>query len=86
MNIEIKDLITLSDNNKYVVCSKTNYQDNEYLYLIDFNNNENIKFGMIKTQDEKVSIVEIENPDLIKILLPLFLNGAKDILEALEEQ
>ena len=24
----MKDVITLSDNNKYVVCSKTNYQNN----------------------------------------------------------
>ena len=84
--IDMKDVITLSDNNKYVVCSKTNYESSDYLYLIDIVDNTNIKFGMEKIQGEQISIVEIENPELIQTLLPLFFNEAKDILKDLEEQ
>jgi len=81
MNIDIKDLITLSDNNEYVVCSKTEYQGNIYLYLIDINNNENIKFGLIKYNESSVNVIELENQQLIQKLLPLFFENAKHILE-----
>ena len=85
MKINIKDLVTLSDNNKYAVCSKTNYNDNDYLYLMDIVDNTNIKFCMEKPKGDKISVVEIENPELIQALLPLFFNEAKDILKEFEE-
>ena len=44
MNIEIRDIITLSDNNKYIVISKINYEEKNYYYLIDINDKKNIKF------------------------------------------
>ena len=80
MKIEIKDVITLSDSNKYVVCSKINYQGDNYLYLIDINNVENIKFTLEKITNNKIKILEIENENLIRTLLPLFLEAGKDII------
>ena len=35
MNIDIKDVITLDDNNEYVVVNKVNYNDKNYYYLRD---------------------------------------------------
>ena len=80
MNIEIKDVITLNDEEKYVVCSKVEYENNSYLYLINPINNEDIKFGMEKHRDGKIFISELEDENLIRQLLPLFYNEAKDII------
>ncbi len=75
MNIDIKDLLTLSDKNKYVVVSKIYYDGKDYLYLIDINNSANLKFCYI----ENDSIIEITDKELNTKLLPLFLEKAKDV-------
>lgn len=76
MNINIKDVLTLSDKNRYVITSKVNYENKEYVLLIDINNNENIKFCYIDNDE----IIEINNKDLVTKLLPLFYNASKDLL------
>ena len=40
--MNVKDLITLSDQNKYVVVSKIEVSSKIYFYLIDINNYENV--------------------------------------------
>ena len=80
MNVETKDIITLNDNNKYVVCSKVNYQNNGYLYLVDVNDKSNVKFGLEEKADNQIKILEIENQTLIQALLPLFYSKSKEIL------
>lgn len=75
--IDIKDTIALSDNNEYVVVSKTNYNDKVYYYLIDKNDSGNIMFCY---QDNN-QMVELIDKDLIVKLLPLFLKEAKDELK-----
>ncbi len=37
-------VLTLSDNNKYVVAKVINYNNKEYFYLVDINNNYNFMF------------------------------------------
>lgn len=76
MNISIKDLLTLSDKNKYVVVSKIYYDDKDYLFLLDINDNSNFKFCYV----DKNEVVESSNSDLNTKLLPLFFNKVKDIL------
>ena len=88
MNIDIKDINTLSDDKEYVVASKTNYQDSTYYYLIDKDNNENLKFCVEKSENQ--SLIEVEDKDLIQNLLPLFVESAtkaitKEDLELLEQ-
>jgi len=88
MNIDIKDIITLSDDNKYVVASKTSYQESIYYYLIDKDNNENLKFCVENPVNQ--SLIEVEDKDLIQKLLPLFLESStkaitKEDLELLEQ-
>ena len=83
MNIEIKDIIKLADNQSYVICSKTDYQGSIYFYLIDIENNENIKFVQEKQKDNKTVVIEVEDKDLLQNLLPLFYENAKHIIEEL---
>ena len=59
MIINIKDTLTLDDNNEYVVISKTNYENKNYYYLLDKNNNENLKF-CYEDNDELVEINDKE--------------------------
>ena len=39
MNINIRDILTLDDDNRYVVVSKIYYNGKDYLYLVDTENN-----------------------------------------------
>jgi len=74
MDIDIKDIVTLSDKHSYVVAGKTNYQDSTYYYLVDKDNLGNIKFCIENTK--KSSVIEVDDKDLIRQLLPLFLESA----------
>ncbi len=78
MNISIKDVMVLDDGNEYVVVSKINYQAELYYYLIDKNDPKNVKFCVAK---EKTTLVDVVDEDLIKTLLPLFIEESKKIIE-----
>lgn len=78
MIIDIKDVLTLDDKNDYVVISKTIYENKTYYYLVDNNNNSNLKF----CYEENDSLVELEDKELTTKLLPLFLkNIEKEFME-----
>lgn len=74
--INIKDTLVLDDDNEYVVVSKTNYNDKSYYYIINNKDNSDFKF-CYQDNDE---LVEIEDDNLIKELIPLFFNSVKDVL------
>ena len=78
MKIGIKDTITLSDGNSYVVVSKVSYQDRTYYYLIDKNNLENIKFCALKPENN--SLLEVQDQNIIQHLLPLFITSATNAI------
>ena len=73
MIIDIKDTLTLDDNKDYVVVSKIEYQNQVYFYLTDVDNTD-VKFYFQKRIDE---LTELEDQELIKTLLPLFIEEAK---------
>ena len=79
MTINIKDTLTLDDNNEYVVVSKINVDDMNYFYLIDKNDNSNLKF----CYQDKDELVELNDKELVTRLLPLFVENAKGELEDL---
>ena len=79
MIINIKDTLTLDDNNEYVVVSKVSVDDKNYFYLIDKNDNSNVKF-CYQDNDE---LVELNDKELVTRLLPLFVENAKEELEDL---
>lgn len=82
MNIDIKDLLTLNDGNKYIVCSKTKLDNKTYYYLVDINDNKNLKFCL----EDNGDLIELEDKALIQKLLPMFTDEVKDIINSLIEE
>lgn len=76
MIINITDVLTLSDNNEYVVVSKTNYENIEYFYLIDKNNDANVKFCYLDNDE----LVELDDKELTTKLIPFFVKEMDKIL------
>lgn len=76
MIINITDVLTLSDNNEYVVVSKTNYDSIEYYYLIDKNNDANVKFCYLDNDE----LVELGDKELTTKLIPFFVKEMDKIL------
>lgn len=71
--INVKDVITLSDKNEYVVVSKADYEGKTYYYLIDINHEENMKFCYEESKEEKIALVEVMDQTLIQKLIVLFM-------------
>ena len=76
MNINIRDILELSDNNRYIVVSKVFYDGKDYLYLVDVNDNDNLKFCYL----DKDEIVEISDKEINTKLLPLFFDKVKNTI------
>ena len=74
--IDIRDILTLDDNNEYVVVSKISYEDKIYYYLVDKKDNSNLKFCYEKGDN----LVELNDKVLVTKLLPLFLEAAKNVI------
>ena len=71
MNLEVKDVVKLSDGKKYVVCNKINYQNRNYYLLIDYETSSIVKVCFIKKTDENKTYVTLVNGNdslLIKLL------------------
>ena len=81
MEIEYQDIITLNDNNKYVVASKVNYESSKYVYLVDINDNTNMKFAEIEKDNSLSELDSLKDEELIKQLIPLFYNNSKKDIE-----
>lgn len=77
MNINIRDILTLDDDNRYVVVSRIYYNGKDYLYLVDVENNENLKICYLDGEE----LVENNSKDLNTELLPLFFGKVKNILK-----
>jgi len=76
MNIDVKDLITLDDENEYVVAGKADYNGITYYCLVDIHDNSNIKFCYLDNDE----FVESSDKILNTKLLPLFLKSIKEII------
>ena len=73
MKIDKNDVLTLSDNIKYVVLSKIDYKEDVYLYLVDILNNYNIK--IVKLIED--SIIEVEDSYLLDKLFVKIVDDLK---------
>ncbi len=56
--MDIKDILTLSDGNEYIIASKVNHDYKIYLCLVDINNNKNVKFCYL--DNDEVVVVKKE--------------------------
>ena len=69
MNIEVKDIVTLSNNTRYCVISTISYNNINYLYLINIDNKNDVKF--VYYENNRLNVVK-DNSITDKII-PLFL-------------
>ena len=69
MNIEVKDIITLDDDNRYMVISKAEYKGKLYFYLINVKDRGQYKFLYLTAENE---LSEFNDPKIMEELLPLF--------------
>lgn len=81
MEIEYQDIITLSDENKYLVASKVNYNNSKYIYLVDINDNKNLKFAEIENDGVISELDASIDAELINNLVSLFYNNSKTDIE-----
>lgn len=74
MGIEIEDIITLDDKKQYVVVSKVNYENSNYIYIVDIHDTSNIKFAEVENSNGKIIISEIgsSEQELLDKILPMF--------------
>lgn len=78
MNLEINNVITLGNDEKYLIVEKVIYNDNNYYYIAEVNQTltdikDNYKIVTVNIDDEKQYIEEITGEDKLKEILPLFL-------------
>ena len=81
MKIEYQDVITLSDKNRYVVASKVNYNNSTYVYLVDIDNNTNLKFAELEENNSLSELDSVRDEELINQLIPLLYNSSKGDIE-----
>ena len=79
--MDIGDILALSDNNEYIITSKTTYEYKIYLCLVDINDNKNIKFCYL--DNDEVVIVKKEN--LSKVLVLKLLRSMSKIVDMIKE-
>lgn len=84
MTIDIKDVLTLDDDNKYVVVSKAVFEGKTYYYLVDINNPKNLMF----CYENGDKLTESVDQDINTKLLPLFAEEIQKVVDinALLEQ
>lgn len=84
MNIQIKDVLTLSDGKKYLVTSKVEKDSKTYLLITDINDFNNNK--VVYENIEHNSVIELEDEKIVNQLKPLFLKVTlKDLKGVLED-
>ena len=71
--IDVKDVLTLEDDKKYVVVSKIDYENKVYFYLVGVEEITDVKFGYIDNDE----FVEINDKELVTKLLPYFYKDVK---------
>ncbi len=74
---EKESVLTLSDNNKYVVVDKYNDNNTTYVYLVDMDNNSNIIYGKLENDE----IVEIDNVEELEKVVKQVAKNIKDSLK-----
>ena len=74
--IDLKDVLTLEDDKKYVVVSKIDYENKVYFYLVGVEEITDVKFGYLDNDE----FVEINDKELVTKLLPHFYKDVKNNL------
>lgn len=78
MDLAIKKFITLDDGKEYVITSMAKYENDDYLYLVDINNMENIKFCKLISHDGTESLQEIKDDAILSKIIPILYASVKE--------
>ena len=79
--IEIRDSLVLDNNLEYIVTSKANYENKQYLLLVNPETNY-LKFGY----ESNGNFIETDNKALMRKLMPSFYRETKKIIDEISRQ
>ncbi len=78
MNIEVLDILTLENNKDFIVVSKINHNDNEYVLLNEVDKNEemlnNSVILKVLRKDDSVYFDEIKSTEELEAVVKQFEN------------
>lgn len=78
MNIEVLDILTLENNKDFIVVSKINHNDNEYVLLNEVDKNEemlnNSVILKVLKKDDSVYFDEIKSTEELEAVVKQFEN------------
>ncbi len=74
--MKIRDIVTLDNDEDYVVASKVTTQMNVFYYLTNLRE----PTDMIVCREDQGELEEIIDPRVVSKLIPLFFENSKDIL------
>ena len=77
MKLEINKIITLGNNEEYLVVDKVEKDDKEYYYIAEVNEEgtdikDNYKIVCATYKDDNIYLDEVLGEDQLKTILPLF--------------
>ncbi len=77
MNLEINKIVTLGNNEEYLIIDKVIYEDKEYYYVAEVNEDDtdikdNYKIVCATYKDNNIFLDEVLGEDKLKAILPLF--------------
>ncbi len=77
MGLEINKIVTLGNNEEYLVIDKVEKDDKEYYYIAEVNEDgtdikDNYKIVLATYKDGDIYLDEVLGEDLLKAILPLF--------------
>ena len=80
MNIDVNKIITLGNNEKYLVISYVLNNDKDYYYIAEMDDNgrdikDNYKIMIKNIVDGKVCLDEVVGEANLKVVLPLFVKN-----------
>ena len=79
MKLEINKIVTLGNNEEYLIIDKVEKDDKEYYYVAQVNEDEtgiedNYKIVCATYKDDGIYLDEVLGEDKLKSILPMFVN------------
>lgn len=77
MKLEINKIVTLGNNEEYLVIDKVQYEEKDYYYIAEVNEDnsdikDNYKIVCATYKDNQIFLDEVLGEDKLKAILPLF--------------
>lgn len=77
MKLEVNKIVTLGNQEEYLIIDKVEHEEKEYYYVAEINENgtdikDNYKIVCATYKDEQIYLDEVLGEDKLKTILPLF--------------